>query len=895
MQGSPAGFWGKLDERGGVVVAWHPLRDHCADVAACAEGLIRSTLLGRRLAALGGLSALDEVQIARLCVLAALHDLGKFNQHFQNKGRPGAQPRAGHVREFAVILDDEARGAARTRLEAVIPFETMRRWGADDSTTQELLCASVGHHGRPVTYVGNGVTNDLDRWCVVNGLDPFEGMRELVESTCRWFPLAWTEGGPPLPKNAAFAHAFSGLVMLADWLGSSREFFPFVNTLDDRIAYARRAAGVAFRAMHLDADVDRRAMGPSAPGFTAVTERPQPHDAQAKTFGLPLPAERSLTLLESETGSGKTEAALMRFLMLFHAGAVDGMYFALPTRTAATQIHERLTELVARAFPDVVTRPPVVLAVPGYLAVDDATGTRLEHFEVLWKDDTDRSQRAPEFRHRAWAAEHPKRFLAAAIGVGTIDQVLLSTLTVDHAHLRATSLLRQLLVVDEVHASDAYMGRLLEEVLRFHLDAGGHALLMSATLGSTLRERLFRGDRPSLAEAVATPYPLVTHREGKHRKPHPIKNAGNPKPATFVPSPCIDDPEAVARMALQHATKGARVLVLRNTVRDAVATQEALEALATAAGETALLFRCGDVVTLHHARFARVDRARLDEAIERDFGTKSPSLGRVAVATQTVQQALDLDADLLITDLCPMDVMLQRVGRLHRHKREGAQRRPEGYARAVAVVLVPEERDLSKLITKSGEPRGKHGHGTVYDDLRVLHATWCQIEATPDVLIPEMNRRLVEHTTHPEALAAVIPVGDACWEKHRLWCEGGAAAERRAASLVLVARGDNAPPFGEYAFPDKALGERISTRLGEGDRRAVFEAPPVGPFGAVIRELTVPTFMARGIAPDAVPAVIEQSSRHFVFAFGAERFVYDRLGLRPFNDTVNPAEDLSDV
>lgn len=109
------------------------------------RGSYEARSLGRRLAQLGGVNELDEVQVARLCVFAALHDLGKFDQHFQNKGRPGAQPRAGHVREFAVILDDEARGPARTRLEAVIPFDAMRCWGASDDTTQQLLCAS----GRP--------------------------------------------------------------------------------------------------------------------------------------------------------------------------------------------------------------------------------------------------------------------------------------------------------------------------------------------------------------------------------------------------------------------------------------------------------------------------------------------------------------------------------------------------------------------------------------------------------------------------------------------------------------------------------------------------------------------------------------------------------------------------
>ncbi|MEZ4454914.1 MAG: hypothetical protein R3B09_36020, partial [Nannocystaceae bacterium] len=118
--------------------------------------------------------------------------------------------------------------------------------------------------------------------------------------------------------------------------------------------------------------------------------------------------------------------------------------------------------------------------MPGYLRVDEQEGTRLPGFEVLWNDDP-----RQRYRYRGWAAEGSKRYLAGAIVVGTIDQVLLSTSMTSHAHLRATAASRQLLVVDEAHASDAYMNRLLEEVLAFHLAAGGHAFLMSATLGST--------------------------------------------------------------------------------------------------------------------------------------------------------------------------------------------------------------------------------------------------------------------------------------------------------------------------------------------------------------------------------------------------------------------------
>jgi hypothetical protein len=210
-----------------------------------------------------------------------------------------------------------------------------------------------------------------------------------------------------------------------------------------------------------------------------------PHDVQRRVVDLPLDPGGSVSLVEAETGSGKTEAALARYLRLFHAGLVDGMYFALPTRTAATQIHRRVLQAVTRAFVDGEARPPVVLAVPGYLAVDDHTACRLPDFEVLWNDDPQE-----RYRFRGWAAEHPKRYLVGPVVVGTIDQVLFSTLMVSHAHLRATALLRHLLVVDEVHASDAYMAAILEQVLRYHVRAGGHALLMSATLGASARYHL---------------------------------------------------------------------------------------------------------------------------------------------------------------------------------------------------------------------------------------------------------------------------------------------------------------------------------------------------------------------------------------------------------------------
>lgn len=860
-------FWGKLHREGdeGQYTEWHPLEDHCADVAACAEALLTQTLLGRRLARLGGLEALDEVQVARLCVLVALHDLGKFNQGFQNKGREGAFPRVGHVRELAVIFQDgRTEGERLLRALSGIGLEG---WG-DDGVAYNLLLAAVAHHGRPIPVDHPEVSPDPSLWVTAHGVDPFAGMEALARAAMRWFPDA-LKTGAPLPTAPAFQHAFAGVVMLADWLGSDRARFPFSEPVGvDRISFAREAAARALRESGIATAALRDAAGEVTwARFCSITK---PRAVQAEMLTLPTPRDGSVVVLESETGSGKTEAALAHFFRLFAAGSVDGMYFALPTRTAATQMFERVKDAVRRFFVGAAVTPPVVLAVPGYLEVDDLRGERLPRFEVLWRDDRDKTRSSQDLRHRAWAAEHPKRYLAAAIAVGTVDQCLLSTLMVDHAHLRATALLRSLLVVDEVHASDAYMNRILRDVLAHHRAAGGHALLMSATLGSEARDRLLDGQpHTSLAAARVEPYPRIVHRGSTGaslvRSPN---EPGLPKKVAVTLEARIDDPNAIARRALEAARAGARVLVVRNTVAGCVAVQQALEALAP---ERAVLFGVGEVVAPHHARYAKADREALDDAIERLFGKKAPGGGRVCVATQTVQQSLDLDADLLLTDLCPMDVLLQRIGRLFRHERK----RPVGYGSPRCEVSVP-ERDLEAYIGKKGIARGPHGIGRVYEDLRILRATWELLRVHRELDIPAMNRALVEDTTHRDALVAATPATPR-WQEHASAARGMFFHGQRAAEDVVMDRG---VAFGEAAFRATDDDRRISTRLGQGDRLVEIEGGCQGPFGRRVYRMSIPAHLVAGAGEDAAVHDVSAIDGGFVFGFGERTYRYDRLGLR---------------
>ena len=482
-------------------------------------------------------------------------------------------------------------------------------------------------------------------------------------------------------------------------------------------------------------------------------------------------------------------------------------------------------------------------------------------------------------------------YLAGGIVVGTIDQVLLSTLQTSHCHLRAACLLRHLLVVDEVHASDSYMTRLLEEVLRHHLQAGGHALLMSATLGTATRHRLlFPGDwrrakeHPSLAEALGEPYPQISRRiRGQDTiesfKIHPNSEDSREKVVAVDLAPLMDDPEAIARRALDAAERKARVLVLRNTVAGCLAVFEACRELAGERNLERLLFGVTTanrtIAAPHHGRFARSDRLLLDLAIEAAFGhdENREKRGWLAAGTQTLQMSLDLDGDLLITDLCPMDVLLQRLGRLHRHDRPY---RPPGFKSPRVVVLTPAQRDLGATILDCGKGRFQHGlGGELYDDLRVLEATWRQLELHQELRLPAMNRHLVEHSTHPEALDAIVGSHED-WRRHEDWLSARVFGRRKIAKLGLV---DWSQPYGRPFNIDA----KVTTRLGEQDLLIPFDPPLPGPFGKPVRELQVRAHLL-GAALDHAnppePEEIETFPGGFRFGLAGTRVVYDRLGLR---------------
>lgn len=746
----PKQFWAKLRSEEQL---WHPLVAHSADVAAVALRLMAkdSVLFKRLLWAAGEDVAPDEIQ-ALLVLLAALHDVGKANHGFQERRfalpRDRAFPHRGHVKfVFESLLDEEFQAVLES------PFE----WASPEEgpVLMELLAATIAHHGRPYEpddlAAGAGEVKRFWQADPASGRAPLQEVRRLGQLAVRWSGIQRFGRGLRLPRPALFNHLLAGFVNLADWVGSTEAYFPQTPDPDlnpveywgvavARADHACRDIGlvVSRRTASLVSSTIYRDLFPKVFGPISGN-RPTP--LQEALARYPLPAQGACLVVESDTGSGKTEAALTLYARLREAERIGGLMFALPTRATASAMKERVEKCMESLYPE--GAPPVVLAVGGQSPTPREATDILQGASRTYPDREDRET-------TDWASGHAKKFLAGEVVVGTVDQALLSALAVKHANLRLSALSRHLLVVDEVHSHDRYMLESLRTLLRVHEKAGGVALLMSATLSAAALSFLGESeDVPEYDRAENRPYPVISQRkEGGGWQDQGLAAAGRTKQASWD---LIQESEALEE-AVSAARAGARVCLLRNTVRKARVTVDRL--LEKDPSELLWTPKQGRPSACYHSKYAYPDREALDRVVLQDFGPPKEenatggagSRGVILVATQVVEQSLDVDFDLLITDLAPVDVLLQRMGRLHRHSSRNP-RRPHAFKDPRLQVIAP-----SDGIDPTGRTGQEFGWGSVYENLPVLELSRRLVDEVERVEIPKDNRFLIESVYHPDRL-----------------------------------------------------------------------------------------------------------------------------------------------
>ena len=658
-------YWGKARPADAEAAAYHPLPWHSLDVAAVGiEVLERLPALTALFTARLGL---DEAGLKQwIGFWLALHDLGKFAESFQGQCPDVFNALRGRTPNPAKPYSMRHDSLGMLFWKDVLRGQVIdERWFGDPSEDladglDYWVRACTGHHGQPPTegdHWGQHFDPQQDRDAA---LAFTQAMRQLFISAELSVAIADQEPHAFLAASTELSWWLAGLAVLADWLGSNTSYFPYndqVITLDEYWPLALRQAAQAL-------DASGVVSPPSAGEMPLRSLFPHiavPSPLQHWACEVPLAHGPQIHLLEDVTGAGKTEAAVMLTHRLMANGGADGFFIALPTMATANAMYGRIAEAYAKLF---LGGASLVLAHGQRRLVDEfaisVLPAGLEERDVRQLDDT------ASARCSAWLADHNKRALLSPAGVGTIDQVLLAVLHSKHQSLRLLGLVRKVLVIDEVHACDAYMQGVLEVLLTFHARAGGSAILISATLPQRMKQALLMAFAKGLDQraprAIETAYPLVTSWAAN--APDQVTHcavATRPDVQRRVSVRSSSDVTEVVDAIRQALAAGRCVCWVRNTVADA------LEAYALFESELPAKH-----LLLFHARFALRDRLKMERRVLATFGTRSSGAqraGRLLIATQVVEQSLDVDFDLLVSDLAPIDRIIQRAGRLRRHRR----------------------------------------------------------------------------------------------------------------------------------------------------------------------------------------------------------------------------------
>lgn len=830
-------LWAKTNERDkdAAPEAWtrHPLPCHLLDVGLVAEAWLEADphLMGR-FAALWPEADPDALRRA-LVLTAAAHDLGKLYPAFQAKSERGWAHGYGTVwsgprptgKDAAGRGFDHGAGTARiltTLAEADelggLPEGIAPAW----LSLRPLLRVGAGHHGTLYPDAALGFDDDVLGHPVFTPLVP--ALLAELEAAFGSAPALPPDPPPVLLMLTA------GFVSVADWFGSNTDSFPAAPDVagrEDALAYlarhrAARTAETALREAGLIAETD------PPESFEALFDGWSPRAGfQAAACAVPFgrAGGREIAVVEAPMGLGKTEIALWLAAEAMRHGTAWGLYAALPTQATANALFARVERFAGRVAAD-GSDLALVLAhgasryFPAYRELRDRTFSRQKRRTPFDRATprTDPADPAPPSETVAPSWVQPsKRALLAPVGLGTVDQALLGAMGVKHGFVRLFGLARKVVVLDEVHAYDVYMGALLEHLLAWLGALGAKVILLSATLPASARARLLAAYGAGAAPA-SDAYPLLLHGVGDA----PVAVLEDPAPETarrtHVAAEAVEAEDRTATGAAwveARLRQGGCVAWIRNTVREA---QEAARALRARGIETDLL----------HARFARADRNAKEEALLRRFGPPAPEnphrpTARAVVATQVIEQSVDVDFDAMLSDLAPVDLLLQRAGRLHRHDRPG---RRHGHDAPVLGVLMPDTDARHRL---------DFGNSVYVYDADTLARSAVLVREHPVWELPDACRALV---------SALYDVGDAAWTHERLGADPARLADARArlqarrdamgraALRTVLTAPDQMPVMRDPRNDRSDAGEfvALTTRYGAHSAAAVlFRDTPAGP------------------------------------------------------------------
>jgi CRISPR-associated endonuclease/helicase Cas3 len=635
--------WAKTDPLTGLPAL--TVRDHCHTVGFVAQHFY--VLLPERLKRL-----LPDGAVS----LVACHDVGKIT--------PGFLLKCSSWKHYSLIASTINRNNLETNHAAVSASHfTHKASHGLVKKARYWLASTAGHHGSyPCGF-------EVAREPTFEGVDHlihplFQQLREeLIAILIKSFG--------PLPKESAKdaekrVHFLTGFTIFSDWIGSNSDWFPYEKPVQAEAIGTKMIEVVQL--LGLNHTIQPSLKFADLFDKKGYIQRFQPRSIQSALINAA--DAPGLYIVEAPMGMGKTEAALAAAYRRWTEGDERGLYFALPTQLTSERIHERIHQFLE----NVIEGTSVQSLIHGNAWLKEDHNRQISNGNESEFNDTDEALR--------WFSSTRKQLLSP-FGTGTIDQAMLAVLPARFAALRYFALAGKVVIIDEVHAYDPYMSALIDRLIEYLLPTGATVIILSATLTAARRAEIVKA---AGAEEPPAPdsYPLIT------------KVATGSSTATHISTPYELAPKQVD---LKHqiltdfnttqywqsiadaVERGVNIVIIRNTVALAQETYCLVKSLLRDGSYS-------DHVGLLHSRFPAWQRLENEKHWVEALGKENEHRprGSLLVSTQIVEQSVDIDADLLITDIAPTELILQRIGRLHRHERS----RPEGFESACCDILYPD-------------------------------------------------------------------------------------------------------------------------------------------------------------------------------------------------------------
>jgi CRISPR-associated endonuclease/helicase Cas3 len=782
---------------------WHPLILHLLDVAASADAILgrEPESTRNRMAEILGLKWIEAR--AWLLFVIACHDLGKACPEFQDKW-PVLLPSLGLKLPRTIRT-----GINHAYVSQIVLKEVLCENGWTDELA-ELAADAIGcHHGERISP--NALAN-LEGHVCPNNRDPWKNDWAQVRRYLADALLGVFQPIIPPAKESLTGPDFmllSGLTSFADWIGSNEEWFPFGHSDDcgDLQGWFEKRRSCAEQALDVIGWQARTPLVEQTTTFEQVFDfppRPLQEAVAVALAGLKKPA---ILLVEAPMGEGKTEAAFFAHIELQRRFGHRGLYVALPTKATGNAMFKRTLDFLKKQG---VNRPLDLQLLHGATLLNDT-------FQNLHLSGIHDPVTGGEIRAGEWFTQK-KRALLSEYGVGTVDQALLPILPVRHHFVRLWGLANRVVVFDEIHAYDAYTGTLLVYLLRWLIALGSSVVLLSATLSPSIRRKLAEAVETSLPETEEA-YPRLTiFSPGELVRQTHFAADPNRRLTLQLKGLSADLPDMHVAL-MEHLSAGGMGLALVNTVQraqDLYGLFPEGEILDREEQRVGKRLPDGTEVFLFHARFPADRRQQREVQALELFGETGARTGRkILIATQVAEQSLDLDFDLIITDLAPIDLVLQRAGRIWRHAKNHPSRKVAAPTLLIAGLVGDEPPSFGKPLW----------WGAVYREDLLLR-TWSLLRAKDELTLPEEIDPLVQAVYEEK-----VEVPDSLQEwldKALLDGEGQAYAQRIQANQAILGLPDDESwnqPERFVLYDEDAPGIHrtlmAKTRLGENSVVAV--------------------------------------------------------------------------